>query len=383
MGDGQNKALPGITRNSPLAERLNAEFAREVRIQYSMRPIFLSSQIGPPLLLLILLFFLAESGYFGEWGIKKKREGTKPAVRKVHFDRNTVAGLGAILIWSTSIALARSISEQVGPLAGAAAVHLIGGASSFAFFLYRSKGSFLPLQSLSRKYLVGCGALFVLYMLALFVSVGMAADRRQVLEIGLLNYLWPALTILFSLLLLKKKGGFTLIPGTLLALSGVFLVLTQGQSISPASIIGNVSRNPAAYALGLAAALSWALYSNLTRRWGSPEARGAVELFILVTGVVFLLLSWMAGGGRAWTWRAGLEVTFLGLATALAYILWDLAMRRGDIIFVAASSYFTPFFSTLLSCIYLQVSAGLTLWLGCGLIVAGSLLSWASISEKR
>jgi len=67
----------------------------------------------------------------------------------------------------------------------------------------------------------------------------------------------------------------------------------------------------------------------------------------------------------------------------LAYILWDLAMRKGDIVFVAACSYFTPFFSTLLSCIYLQVSAGLTLWLGCGLIVAGSLLSWASVSEKR
>jgi drug/metabolite transporter (DMT)-like permease len=332
---------------------------------------------------LILLFFLAESGYFGEWVIKKKREGRKPAVRKVHFDRNTVAGLGAILIWSTSIALVRSISEQVGPLAGAAGVHLIGGIFSFALFLYRAKGSLLPLQDLSRKFLFGCGALFVFYMLALFVSVGMAADRHQVLEIGLLNYLWPALTILFSLLLLHKKGNFMLAPGTLLALSGVFLVLTQGQSVSLTTMAGSVAGNPIAYALGLAAALSWALYSNLTRRWGSPKARGAVELFILVTGVVFLLLSWMGGEGRAWTWRAGLEVTFLGLATALAYILWDSAMRKGDIVFVAACSYFTPLLSTLLSCLYLQVVAGVRLWLGCMLIVAGSLLSWASVSERE
>jgi len=211
----------------------------------------------------------------------------------------------------------------------------------------------------------------------------MAANRRQVLEIGLLNYLWPALTILFSLLLLHKKGNFILVPGTLLALSGVFLVLTQGQSVSLTSLAGNVAGNPAAYALGLAAAVSWGLYSNLTRRWGGPQARGAVELFILVTGIVFLLLFWLTGEGRAWTWRAGLEVSFMGLATALAYILWDLAMRKGDIVFVAACSYFTPFLSTLLSCLYLQVTAGISLWLGCLLIVAGSLLSWVSVSDRE
>ena len=304
-------------------------------------------------------------------------------MRKVPFDRNTVAGLGAILIWSTSIALVRSISEQVGPLAGAAAVHLIGGAFSFALFLCRSKGSLLSLRSLSGKYLTGCGALFVLYMLALFVAVGMAGNRPQVLEIGLLNYLWPALTILFSLLLLHKQGNFILIPGTLLALSGVFLVLTQGQPVSLTSLAANVAGNPVAYALGLAAAVSWGLYSNLTRRWGSPQARGAVELFILVTGIFFLLLFWLTGEGRAWTWRAGLEVTFMGLATALAYILWDLAMRKGDIVFVAACSYFTPLLSTLLSCLYLQVAAGVSLWLGCLLIVAGSLLSWVSVSDRE
>jgi drug/metabolite transporter (DMT)-like permease len=304
-------------------------------------------------------------------------------VRKVHLDRNTLAGLGAILIWSTSIALVRSISEQVGPLAGAAAVHLVGGIFSLALFLYRSKGSLLPLHQLSAKYLIGCGFLFVLYMLALFIAVGMAADRRQVLEIGLLNYLWPALTILFSLLLLHKKGKFILVPGTLLALSGVFLVLTQGQSVSPASVIENVGRNPTAYALGFIAALSWGLYSNLTRRWGGPEARGAVELFILATGLVFLLFLWFTGEGRVWTWRAGLEATFMGLATALAYILWDIAMRKGDIVFVAACSYFTPLFSTVLSCLYLQVTAGVSLWLGCLLIVAGSLLSWLSVSDRK
>jgi drug/metabolite transporter (DMT)-like permease len=78
-----------------------------------------------------------------------------------------------------------------------------------------------------------------------------------------------------------------------------------------------------------------------------------------------------------------LEVTFMGLATALAYILWDLAMRKGDMVFVAACSYFTPLLSTFLSCLYLQVAAGFNLWVGCLLIVAGSFLSWASVSDRE
>ncbi len=70
-------------------------------------------------------------------------------------------------------------------------------------------------------------------------------------------------------------------------------------------------------------------------------------------------------------------------AAPMAYILWDLAMRKGDIVFVAACSYFTPILSTSLCCLYLEVTAGVSLWLGCALIVAGSILSWASVSDRE
>ena len=82
------------------------------------------------------------------------------------------------------------------------------------------------------RVIFGCGSLFVLYMLALYLALGLAAGRRQVLEIGLMNYLWPAFTLLLAPVVLKKKAGLILIPGTLLALAGVFLVLTSGHSVS-------------------------------------------------------------------------------------------------------------------------------------------------------
>ena len=39
----------------------------------------------------------------------------------------TGGGLGAILLWSATFAVARSLSEQIGPLTAGAAAYLIGG----------------------------------------------------------------------------------------------------------------------------------------------------------------------------------------------------------------------------------------------------------------
>jgi drug/metabolite transporter (DMT)-like permease len=293
-------------------------------------------------------------------------------------DRSTLLGIAAILLWSATVALARSIAERLGPLTAGAAVYLAAG-GFLGLHYWWTEGTFRGLARLSRRYLIGCGALFVLYTVALFLALGLADDRRQTIEVGLLNYLWPTLTILGALVLLGQKASAGLIPGTLLALCGVFLVLTQDEAVTWRSFSMNVRGNPAAYGLGVCAAFAWALYSNLTRRWGGPDGRGAVMLFALATGLVFWLGRLFHSEAGAWGARVVAEVALLSLATGLAYVFWDRAMRAGDVMLVASCSYLTPFFSTVVSCLYLDVRPSASLWGGCALIIAGSFLSWRSI----
>ncbi len=296
-------------------------------------------------------------------------------------NRYTLYGFVAIILWSTTVAIIRSITEQVGPLTGAASVYLFGGIVSLGASL-RSENRTIWIRGLSLHYLLGCGILFLLYMLALYLAIGLAGDRHQVLEIGLVNYLWPALTLLFSLLLLKKRARLWFIPGTVLALLGVYLVLTQEGSISWTSFSRNLKSNPLAYALAGLAALSWGLYSNLTRRWGGPSEGGAVPWFMLATGFVLFVLCLLRPEGSIWSVRAAAEILFMGLATSVAYIFWDLAMRKGEMVLVAACSYFIPLFSTLVSCLYFGITAGTKLWIGCVLIILGSLISWRSVCDE-
>ena len=282
------------------------------------------------------------------------------------------------MLWSTTFAFARSLSEQVGPLTAGTAVYLIGGALCLIAAAGQGK---LSLGNVSRRYLLGCGSLFAFYTAAIYLAVGLAKSREQLLEIALLNYLWPALTVLVSLPLLKKRASVWLWPGTLLALAGVVLVMTQGAQMTSASFVEHLRDNPAGYGLALAGAIAWALYSNLARRWSKPGGSGAVEWFVPATGLVLLSLRLNTTEPTVWTMRAVGEATALGAITALSYVLWDLSMRKGNLLLIVACSYFTPLLSTLVSCLYLRVAPGSKLWMGCLLLIAGSLMTWRSVSE--
>jgi drug/metabolite transporter (DMT)-like permease len=179
--------------------------------------------------------------------------------------------------------------------------------------------------------------------------------------------------------LLRQRAGVLLLPGTAFALAGVFLVMTQGAGVSWGSFADHLRANPTAYLLALLAAVSWSLYSTLTRRWTQPGQDGAIEFFLPATGLILLLIRAFWPEATTWTGRAVVEVAVLGGITALAYALWDVAMRRGDLLLVAACSYFTPLLSTVVSCAYLQIIPGTRVAAGALLIVAGSLISWRSV----
>jgi drug/metabolite transporter (DMT)-like permease len=301
---------------------------------------------------------------------------------QLQLNRYTLCGFIAILLWSTTIAIIRSLTEQIGPITSASSIYLLSGFLSLIPFSY-SRDRIAQVHTLSRLYLFGCGAIFVFYMLAVYLAVGLASDRQQVLEVGLINYLWPAFTLLFSIFLLGKKARFFLIPGMILGFLGAFLVLTQDDSVFWTSFSTNVATNFWAYSLALMAAISWGLYSNLSRRWGGTISGNAVPFFMVTTGLILLFIRLFFPEQSLWTLRSVTEILFMSLATLFSYIFWDLAMRKGDMVLVAASSYFIPFLSTLVSSLYLGITVGLRLWVGCGCIILGSLISWASISDRE
>jgi drug/metabolite transporter (DMT)-like permease len=301
------------------------------------------------------------------------------SMRPVAERRATILGMAAILLWSTTVAFGRSLTEQLGPLTSAALIYGLGGLLGWGY--WRVTRSTPRLAAFDRRYLLGCGGLFLLYMVCFYLALGTARNRTQVLGVGLMNYLWPMLTLVFSLVLLKIRANALFAPGVLAGMAGVFLVTTQGDTVTWTAFRQNMTQNATPYTLGFLAAVSWGLYSALSRRWGggarpsqSRADSGAVPIFMLLTGVVLGLARLLVPEHTHWTGRALGELAYLAVGPNLAYMFWEQAMQKGDIILVASCSYFTPLLSTLISSLYLGVSLGWSLWGGCGLIIVGAIL---------
>ncbi|WP_058909790.1 aromatic amino acid DMT transporter YddG [Entomohabitans teleogrylli] len=283
--------------------------------------------------------------------------------------RATLAGLVAILLWSTSVGLFRSLAEHFSPLTSAALIYSLS-----AIFLCLSQGIPRP-GILPRRYLICGGALFIGYEICLALAVGLAHTRAQSLELGMINYLWPSLTILFALFINQQRWRFWLWPGLLLALIGVFQVVRGDNPWSFTLLWSNVQDNPLAYSLAFSAAIIWALYCNLTRRWANGKS--GVTLFFCATALVLWAMVMVSDTPPIRPALSPiLQLLFMGLSTAVAYSAWNRGIQHGNMTLLATASYFTPVMSALIASLWLGLSPGWSFWQGVILVVAGSLLCW-------
>ncbi|PKN95413.1 MAG: EamA family transporter [Chloroflexi bacterium HGW-Chloroflexi-6] len=294
-------------------------------------------------------------------------------------NRATLSGIFAVLFWSTTVAFSRILSESLGTLTTGALIYILGGALGLTVFT-RQPGGLGQMLRMPKRYLFGCGALFVSYMLLLYLAIGLAHNSAQVVAVGLANYLWPSLILLFSIPLLGKRARFWLIPGILLALAGTWIAVLQSGSSALTDLLG-AQQNLLPVVLAACAAVLWGVYSNLTRKWAS-DAGSAVPLFLLASGLVFLILRGLSGELSRWDWGLVLPLLYMAVFPAwLGYQLWDIAMQRGDMPLVTAFSYFTPLLSTLISLLVLQVQPSPLLGLAALLVTGGAVVSKLAIVD--
>jgi len=295
---------------------------------------------------------------------------------------NTILGMLAILFWGTTIAFSRSLTEQLGPLTAASWIYMLSGIWGCIYLISKPRGIQKTFQ-LPILYLIGCGTLFIFYMVCLYLAVGLAFSREQVIEVSIINYLWPGLTLIFSLPILHKKGKIILIPGIVIAFAGFYLATVNSGMFSWEVFKGNFQVSYLPYLLAFMAAISWGLYSNLSRRWAGHTEGGAVPIFLLATGLVLTTIRFMFPEESYWTPYVIVELLYMSVfPTFLAYTFWDRAMRKGKIILVASLSYFTPLLSIIISSLYLQVIIKPSLWIACGLVIAGAIICKFSIIDK-
>ncbi|MBK5000973.1 drug/metabolite DMT transporter permease [Pseudomonas sp. S31] len=286
----------------------------------------------------------------------------------------TACGLAAILLWSTASGLIRSVSEYFGPIGGAALIYTFGSAL-LVMLLGRPR-----LRHASRFYLVTGSLLFVTYEICLCLALGFAVSRTQSIQLGVVNYLWPSLTVLLAIFMNRQPARWIIVPGTAIALLGILWVVST-DGVSLASIASNVASNPLSYSLAATCAITFALYCNVTRRYANGQSH--VVLFFLLTAAV-LWAKYLISSETLppFALRPSLELLAAGLGMAGGYALWNIGILRGNLTLLATASYAGPVLSSAFAATWLGAELGMQFWQGALLVTAGSLLCWQATRQR-
>ena len=300
------------------------------------------------------------------------RVGYKPAMQQRLSRRAaTLIGFSAVLLWSL-LAFFTAASGTMPAFQLTAVTFGIGGLAGAALWIVRPKAARALRQPLP-VWLLGVGGLFGYHFCYFF-----ALRSAPPVEAGLINYLWPLLIVLFSALLPGERLKPWHVTGALIALAGAALVVTRGAGFGfdPQYALG--------YGAALAAALIWASYSVLSRRF--PEVSSdAITGFCLVTAVLSGLCHvWLeptVWPETGWQWAA---IVALGLGpVGLAFYVWDIGVKHGDIQVLGAASYSAPLLSTLVLIASGYAAFSPMVLVACLLITVGALVAARDMFRRR
>ena len=248
--------------------------------------------------------------------------------------RATLIGFSAIILWSTMVGLIRGVSEGLGPVGGAAMIYSLSG-----ILLIFTVG-FPQLRQIPPRYLLVGSLFFVSYEMCLALSLGYAGTRQQAIEVGMVNYLWPSLTILFAIIFNGQKTTWWVIPGLLLSLVGVTWVLGGEHGLDIAEISSNVISSPLSYILAFVGAFIWAAYCTVTAKYA--KGKNGITLFVLLTALslwVKFLMS--AQPPMIFSWPVIVKLVTCAMSLGFAYAAWNVGILHGNVSLLAAASYFT------------------------------------------
>lgn len=285
----------------------------------------------------------------------------------------TLIGFSAILQWSSIVGLLKKISFSIAPDLAVTLMYTLS--TCILLVLFR-----IPdFKLISKKYLIFSTILFVIYELCFSYAIALAQTAQQAIEVSLVNYLWPSLTVVMLILFKEIKFNPFVLFGLAISLSGIIVIQMGNGDLSWSNIMSNIHANPTSYILAFVGASLWSLYCVITKKYSNGH-NPISFFFVAITLVLWGKYAWSNGISHI----PSMDLSTLGylltvsVVVALGYAAWNIGIIQGNITILVTLSYFSPIISTVFSMLILQTHLSSTFWMGVLLVTLGSFVCWIS-----
>ncbi|MBK0062341.1 MULTISPECIES: aromatic amino acid DMT transporter YddG [unclassified Acinetobacter] len=284
----------------------------------------------------------------------------------------TLIGLSAIVMWASMVGLVKYISAILGPNMSITLIYTFSALIVLAIFRFPN------LKLISKKYLIVATTLFIVYELCFSFAIAYSKTSQQAIEVSIVNYLWPSLTILAFVIFKELKFNLLILLGLFVSISGIIYIQTGNDSFSAQSVVTNLKDNPLSYVLALSGAIIWAFYCVVTRKMSNGQ--NPISIFFIGVALTLWLKLGLTHQLVMPTFDLSLSLYLLLAASAvgLGYAAWNIGIIHGNITILVVASYFTPIISSVLAMFLLNTELPVTFWQGTILVTLGSFICWLS-----
>ena len=281
-----------------------------------------------------------------------------------------VFAIFTILVWGSCFVLTKNLLG-----AGLTAIQIIPlrmGLAYVALLIMRPKFMKLPLKDELMFVLIGItGGSFYFFLQNTALTYTYAAN------VSILVALSPILTVILAQLFSRggEKLGKWVYIGAVIAIAGVVLVVLNGTLSFHLSPVGDL--------LALAAALMWAVYSILikkyTEQYDNFIVTRRVFLWAFVTAVPLMLLtdgmpSMAALFSAPKVWLSWIFLAVFG--NAICFAIWNIAFKSLGVVITNNYLYASPFVTVFVGWLLLKEPISLMSVIGAVLITVGVIFAY-------
>ena len=280
--------------------------------------------------------------------------------------KNYIYAFFTILIWATMATIVKLLLLNIPNL------EALSISSIFAFLFLVvvniKNGKLKEMRKYSVKdYFAMAGLGFLgLFMYSALYYYGLAQLTSQ--EACIVNYLWPIMLVMFSVIILKEKITLAKCIAMCCSFLGIVILSTgSGNTVSGNATLGIISC--------IVAAACYGLFSVLNKKADYDQNIAMMVIWFVVAVCAAILGSvieeWKPIAGMQWFGMIWLGV----IVDAVAYLLWALALKGvNNTAKIANLAYLTPFLSLVISAVVLRENVHARAVIALIFIVGGILL---------